>query len=337
MDAKANALRIIRFDRPERITSGPPTFALAYFGCDHEPFEGVGPAGPVGSVWTTVWGCVMRKEQEGVMGFPQFHPLARIEDLRTYDWPDPDDERLSGPIHERAAAFDGRDAFLAGRHRETLWEKAYMLVGMQNIMTYFFTEPAYVREVLRRIMDFNLGIARHYLDAGIEFAELGDDLGTQIGPLLGPDIVAEFLVPEYRRLFELYRGRGVLIGFHSCGRIDSVLETFLDLGVDVLNPIQATANDLDKVRAVTAGRMALAGGVSSATVFAGPPEKIAAEARRRMWQLGRDGGYFCGPDQGLPFPAAHVDALRQTVAEYGRYPLTPPQQGAGQALSEKPL
>ena len=272
MDAKENALRIIRFDSPERIVGGAPLASLAYYGCDHEPFEGVGPEGPAGTVWTTVWGTVMRKEQEGVMGFPQFHPLARVEDLKTYDWPDPDDERLCGVIHERAKEFDTGEVFLAGRHRETLWEKAYMLVGMQDLMTYFFTEPEYVREVLRRIMDFDLGIARHYLDVGIEYAGLGDDLGTQIGPLLGPEIVASFLVGEYRRLFELYKGRGILIGFHSCGCIESVLETFMDLGVDVLNPVQATANDLEKVRAVTAGRMALAGGVSSALVMGGPVE-----------------------------------------------------------------
>ncbi len=321
MDAKANARRIIRFDGPERIVPGPPTYNLAYFGCDHRPFEGVGPDGPVGTVWTTVWGYVMRKEQEGVMGFPQFHPLANVADLRTYQWPDPDDERLCGVIGERAKDFPGGDVFLSGRHRETLWEKAYMLVGMEGLMTYFFTEPEYVREILRRIMDFNLGIARHYLDAGIEYAGLGDDLGTQIGPLLGPEIVGEFLVPQYRRLFELYKSRDVLIGFHSCGCIESVAETFMDLGVDVLNPVQATANDLDKVRALTAGRMALAGGVSSATVMDGPVEKIVAEARRRMWQLGQSGGYFCSSDQGLPFPAAHAEALRETVETYGRYPL----------------
>ena len=192
-------------------------------------------------------------------------------------------------------------------------------------MTYFFTEPGFVREVLRRIMDFNLGIAKHYLAAGVEIADLGDDLGTQSGPLLGPGIVEEFLVPEYCRLFELYKQQKVLIGFHSCGRIDSVLATFLDLGVNVLNPVQATANDLDLVRRTTRGRMALAGGVSSATVFEGPPERIVAEARQRMWQLGREGGYFCGPDQGLPFPQEHVDALHRTVEQYGRYPLAPPE------------
>ncbi len=324
MNARENALRIIRFDRPERVMEGVPTHGVAYLGCNHEGYAGGGHDCPVGTTWTDVWGTVWSKKLEGVMGFPQAHPLAKPENIATYDWPRPDDQRICGRIYEMAKDFDGRDKLLSGSHRETLWEKSYMLVGMESLMQYFFTEPNFARDVLHRIMDFDLSIAKHYLAVGIQYAALGDDLGTQVGPLLGPNILEKFFVPEYRRLFNLYRKHGVLIGFHSCGNIESVLETFMALGVDVLNPVQATANDLDRVRAVTEGRMALQGGVSTATIMAGPPERIVAEVRRRLWQLGRDGGYFCGPDQGLPFPEEHVHALKLAVETYGRYPLQSP-------------
>jgi hypothetical protein len=99
----------------------------------------------------------------------------------------------------------------------------------------------------------------------------------------------------------------------------------MQLGVDVLNPIQATANDLDKIRSLTQGRMALHGGVSTATIIDGPVDYIVKEVRERLWQLGQDGGYFCAPDQGMPFPPAHIDALREAVGKYGRYPLCPPE------------
>ena len=115
----------------------------------------------------------------------------------------------------------------------------------------------------------------------------------------------------------------MLIGFHSCGNIGSVLETFMQLGVNVLNPIQATANDLGKVRGLTQERMALQGGISSALIMEGPMERIVAEVRKRIRQLGREGGYFCGPDQGLPYPQEHLDALHRAIEEYGRYPLAP--------------
>ncbi len=329
MDAKENALRILRFDNPERIVTGLPLHTASYTGCNHESYDGSGGHNcPVGTVWTDVWGTVWKKELPEIMGFPQYHPLARIEDLRAYHWPDPDDERIAGRIYSAARQCPpGR--FLAGSHRETLWEKAYMLVGMERLMEYLFTEPAYAREIFHRIMEHDLAIARHYLAVGIEVAGLGDDLGTQHGPLLGPAIVNEFLVPEYRRLFDLYRSRSVIINFHSCGKIDSMLETFMDLGVNVLNPVQATANDLDHVRRVTHGRMALSGAVSTDTIVRGPIEKIVAEVRLRLWQLGRTGGYFCGPDQGMPFPKEHHQAVLDAVEQYGRYPIEPPPATPG--------
>ena len=321
MTNKENALRIIRFDRPRRVMRSVPTHVLSYTGCNHESLDGSGGhESPVGAVWTDAWGTVWKKELEGVMGFPQRHPLDP-DRLDAYRWLDPDDDRVCGRIHRQAAEFDGSDRFLTGSHRETLWEKSYMLAGMETMMTLIQAEPEKARAIFRRIMDFDLGIARHYLRVGIEVASLGDDLGTQSGPLLGPRIVAEFLVPEYRRLFDLYRSRGVIITFHCCGQLDSVLDVLMDLGVNVLNPVQATANDLDAVRRRTAGRTALEGGVSTRTIIEGPPERIAAEVRQRIRQLGRDGGYFCAPDQGMPFPPAHLKAFEEAVAEYGRYPI----------------
>ncbi|MCL6432549.1 MAG: hypothetical protein K6V36_17080 [Anaerolineae bacterium] len=324
MNAKENALRIIHFDHPERVVTGPPIYELLYYGVNHEGFDGGGHDSPVGTSWTDIWGTGWHKELAGVMGFPRHNPLAETAALKTYQWPDPDDERICQRIYDLAAQRPDRDSFLTGSHRDALWEKAYMLVGMENMMVYFHTEPEFVREVLHRIMDFQIGIARHYLKLGVEMVRLSDDLGTQKGPLLSPRIVQEFLVPEYERLFSLYRERGVLVDFHSCGNVEAFVPVFMRLGVSILNPVQATANDLDKVRSMTRGRMALRGGVSSALLMEGPPERIAREVQQRIWQLGREGGYFCAPDQGLPFPQAHIDALTAAVDEYGRYPLSPP-------------
>jgi uroporphyrinogen decarboxylase len=173
-------------------------------------------------------------------------------------------------------------------------------------------------------MDFQLGIAKHYLRLGVEMVGMSDDLGTQQGALFSPEILQEFFVPEYRRLFDLYRAHGVLINFHSCGHVLPVLDALMDLGVNVLNPVQATANDLDEVRRRTQGRMALQGGVSSGLIMEGPVDRIRDEVRRRLWQLGRNGGYFCTADQGMPWPETHRRAVSEAVEEYGTYPLAAP-------------
>jgi uroporphyrinogen decarboxylase len=330
LSARDNALEIIRFGTPDRVVGGPPCHGIAYTGANHEGYAGGGHDCPVGTEWEDIWGVGFRKRQEGVMGFPIHHPLPDPSALKTYRWPEPDDARIIARVYEQAATHDpNADSFLSGSHRETLWERTYNLVGMEALMVYFHDEPNFVREVLHGVMDFQLGIAKHYIEVGVEIAGLGDDLGTQLGPLLSPALLNEFLVPEYARLFSFYKSRGVPINFHSCGNLDAVLDVFLQLGVDILNPVQASANDLERVRQRTQGKMALQGALSSALIVDGPPDRIVAEVRERMWQLGRDGGYFCGPDQGMPWPEAHIAALWGAVEGCGRYPLSHAREFGG--------
>jgi len=327
MDAKQNALEILRFGRPERVVSGVPTHGLGYRGCNHEGYTGGGHHLPVGSAWADIWGVGWELEHEGVMGFPRGHPLADLPRvLPTFAWPEPGDERICGCIQPQAAAWVPGSSFLCGSHRDTLWEKSYMLVGMADLMCYMHTDPAAVRDLLHGIMDFQLGIARHYLAAGVEMVSMSDDLGTQCGLLLSPETIHEFLVPEYRRLFGLYREHGVWVNFHSCGHIEPLLDLFVDLGVSILNPVQASANDLRRVRAKTQGRLALLGGVSSGLLMDGTPAGIRREVHRELWDLGREGGYFCAPDQSMPFPAENQAAFHAALAEFGTYPIQPFQE-----------
>ena len=322
MNTKEDALRIIRFNNPERVVGGCPTHNIGYRGCNHEGYAGGGHHLPVGSVWRDIWGTEWHREHEGVMGFPRGNPLADLPaTIGHYAWPDPNDERIVRQIYEQARGWKKEETFLCGSHRDTLWEKCYMLVGMENAMCCFHDEPNAMREVLRRIMDFQVGIAKHYLIAGVEMVSLSDDLGTQCGLLLSPELIHDFLLPEYERLFALYKPRQVLVNFHSCGHIEPVLDVFMGLGVDILNPVQATANDLALVRRKTAGHMALQGGISSGLIASGPPSAIREEVRHRIGELGRNGGYFCAPDQGMPWPEAHIQAVYDAVREFGVYPL----------------
>jgi hypothetical protein len=306
MDLAANARAIIGFGRPERVLTGIPGHQLKYFGCDHESWDGGGHHLPVGSSWTDIWGTRWDREHDGVMGFPRGNPLADLPAaLKTYRWPDPDDERLCGPIHRQAAAGRACPGLLGGSHRDTLWERAYMLVGMENLMVFIREEPGAVAELLERIMDFQLGIARHYLAAGIACAHLGDDLGTQRSLLVSPTFLRRTLLPQYRRLTGLYRAHGVLVGFHSCGHILPAVEDFIGMGVDVLNPVQANANDLGACRRYSARLL----------VFADSASLRSSLCRIRENRLFAQGGQ--GP------PSTPVAYLRQAPSR-----AAPPHPGA---------
>lgn len=322
MTKKENARRILTFDQPERIVTGMPVHNMFYRGCNQESLDGtMGHDSPVGSRWRDVWGVVWEKRQPGIMGFPVEHPIDDVSKVDTYVWPDPEDPRICAQIDQMAHAKTDPDTFLCGNHRNLLLEEAEVLVGMEELMTWFFDEPEALRALFARYMDFQLAIARHYLSLGVEVITCSEDLGTQISTLVSPKMFDTFLAPEYDRLFSLYRAHGVLIEFHSCGHIEPFLERFIDLGIHILNPIQGTANNLETVRRVTQGRIALHGGVRSDILLEGSAEDIERETRACMRILGRDGGYFCDMDQVMDYKPESLQVMRDTIERYGRYPL----------------
>ncbi|MFA6691921.1 MAG: uroporphyrinogen decarboxylase family protein, partial [Saccharofermentanales bacterium] len=161
--------------------------------------------------------------------------------------------------------------------------------------------------------------ARHYLNIGIETAGFSDDLGTQNSLILSPAIIHDFLLPEYARLFSLYKEKNVIINFHSCGHIEPLIDMFIGLGVDVLNPVQSTANDLRSVAAKVRNRLAVQGAISTDLIMQGTKEGIRSEVKRAISLLGEDGGYFCSPDQYMPFPETQMEIFNEAVYEFGSY------------------
>jgi len=319
MDEKTNFFRLVRRDNPEFIPWRIPAAGLHYYGCnpdDSRP-EGAG----IGSRWTDIWNVTWDWELEGVMPFPKNPPLAERGALDAYAWPDPHSPEISGCLRTQFEAIVDRDAkVLAASHRSTLFERAWKLMGMDTLMVAMLIDRPWAEAVLDGLTEFALGIAEEYLAYDPDFVGMGDDLGTQRGPLVNPELVRELLVPRYRRIIDFYRERkpGIVISLHSCGQVTEFLDDFIDLGIDVLNPIQARANDLGEMRRRTQGRMTLEGGVDTAVMAHGTPEEVRAEVRTRIEQLGREGEYICHPDQAMPFPEENRQALQETVQEYGR-------------------
>lgn len=324
-NTKSNALKIIRYNQPERIQVNVPMGIVAYLGCNHEGYTGGLHNGfHSDETWQDIWGTTWRLFVDTISEMPVAHPLADGKDaLNKYHWPDPHDERLVSKIAIDVQNIQDRDSiFLTGFHRDLLWEKACMLAGMDNIMIWFKTEPQLVRDIFRRIMDFQIEISQYYLDVGVEMVKFGDDLGGQTNSLFSHAIFEEFIYPEYKRIFDLYSKKNVMIYFHSCGKVERFLDDFIHLGVNILNPVQATANNLDLVRERTNNKIALEGGVNSSIVMHGNEGEVEKEVLMRMGQLGGSGGYFCKPDQTMPYPKRNLLALEKTVEQYGKYPLS---------------
>ena len=158
-------------------------------------------------------------------------------------------------------------------------------------------------------------------ELGVDGVNFSEDLGHQGGLMVSPRLFREFFVPEYRRCFVPLVKEGKMIDFHSCGRVQDVVEDLASLGVAILNPVQARANDLALMKKKSLGKIALQGGIDSHLLMLGPVTKIEEEVERVMTILAPGGGYIVGPDQSMPFPPENIEALWRKALTLGKYPI----------------
>jgi uroporphyrinogen decarboxylase len=277
----------------------------------------------MGERGTDHWGVTWEYELEEYLPMVSDHPLKAPQDMDHYCPPEPV-FRLKQTTEEMLASTD-RDRFLFwGFHPTILFERAWFLMGMDNLMVAMITEQERVRHLFGQIMDYQVAIARQYVQCDIDGIFLGDDYGTQQALIMAPGLWREFIKPQIARLTEVYKRAGKWIMFHSCGHITEILDDLIEIGVDIINPCQARANDLAEWGERFSGRVVFNGGVDTQfTMMLGTPEQVRKETVLRIAQLGRDprGGLLLWADQNMPYPAENEQALREVIVEHGVYPL----------------
>ncbi len=310
MNARENYLEAIRFGRPEYVPRGcePVWFGLQLegnFRCED---------------WTDAWGVGWEVGIEGTVPFPKRNPLPSLDRLEDYVFPDPSDLVLTEAAADGLAAVDRGRQLVSGQLTYLLFERAWAVMGMDNFLTALLTHPAEAHEFLHGIADYARRAFDRYLELGVDAVGCSEDLGSQRALMVSPRMFREFLLPEYVHCFGNALREGKIVHFHSCGCVDAIAGDLAGIGITVLNPIQARANNLAKLKADTVGRMALDGGIDTAVLARGTPADVRAEVARVMGILKPGGGYVCAPDQSIPgIPQENMDALWETARELGKY------------------
>jgi uroporphyrinogen decarboxylase len=269
------------------------------------------PAGQ--TAWCDTWGVGWRKESPNpeLLPMPVEHPLdTHSEGLDRYAWPDARDPQLFADLVNRRHASNH---LLIGEHPFALYERAWLLAGMQHLLEAMAESPGWVNDLFARIGEFEASVAEQYIRMGVEAAWISDDYGMKSGLMFSPAMWREFVRPHLQRVIDLYRNAGALVILHSCGNIEELVSDFLELGVHVLDPLQPTCNRLDMIRAQTMGRICLCGGIESSVLLGGDTARTLASTSERIEQLGKAGGYIVGPDDEWRFPESTHTAMLSAV------------------------
>lgn len=247
------------------------------------------------------------------------YPMKTVNDLEDFQFPDPS---VPDRFEQVRKEIDKEDVLTAGGHPACLFHRAWTLLSMDVFFLEIALYPDKIKELLRCISDFQIEMAKQYIAAGVEMGRISDDWGSQEALMISPAMWREFIKPELKRIVDTYKDGGCFVQVHSCGHVEEIVGDLVELGVDVLNPIQARANDLPMLKANYGDRICFAGGVDSHQVLMlGTREDVAEATKDAIRVMGPGGGYIVGPDQGMPFPQENIQALLDAAREYGKYPL----------------
>lgn len=278
-----------------------------------------------GSVSRTVFGV----ERNGIgYGQPRSHPLAgaSLRELHEYPWPDPAWVEVSG-IRATARQWGGRYAILGGEW-SPFWHDAIDLIGMEVLYFKMFDEPEFVDALLGRIVDFYFEASRKAFDAAadaIDIFFIGNDFGSQAGPLLSPAQFDRFIQPHLRRLIDLGHAYRLKVQLHCCGGIEPLIASMIDAGLDGLHAIQPSCRgmDLATLKAMYGGRVLLNGAIDSQHVLIeGTPATVREGTRRVLEIMMPGGGYVAGASHDWILeetPLENVLAMFDAIGEFGGY------------------
>ena len=270
--------------------------------------------------WRDDWGIDWKVGLAGTVPFPKGNPLPSLDRLDDYHMPDPDDLVLTEQARSGLAHVDRGERLVSGHLFYLLFERAWPIMGMEGFLTALHTHPEEAHALCHGIADYARRVFDRYLELGVDAVSFTEDLGSQRALMISPQMFRDFFLPEYEYCFENVLKAGKLINFHSCGCIDAIAEDLAGIGVTILNPLQARANDLDKVKQKTAGKLALQGAIDTALLAGGTPQEVRDEVASVMEILKPGGGYICGPDQTIPgIPDENMRALWETATDIGRY------------------
>jgi uroporphyrinogen decarboxylase len=213
--------------------------------------------------------------------------------LRGYRFPDPLDRRFFRDIPEKLAAYG--DRFRVFQIGFSLYERAWTLRGMQNLLIDFIDNPGFVRELLNAIADYNIAQVNGALRYEIDGVYFGDDWGQQHGLQMGPKIWREFILPVIRRMYSAVRREGRYVFIHSCGDVDELFPELIEAGVNCFNPFQPEVMDVFELMEAYRGRLSFLGGLSTQrTLPYGSSEDVKRETLKLL-EHGRKGSYIFAP------------------------------------------
>lgn len=252
--------------------------------------------------YTCEWGCKWKYFINATGRHPEIvvHPLEHDEDgslTKQYQIPDPYNEARYADSKAFIQKY-GRDFWILGSIPCSIFEASWYLRGMQRFMEDMYLNKDYANGLMDKVMEFPLVAGKKLIDLGVDMLWLGDDVGMQRGMMMSPDIWREYLKPRMAFLIAEFKKRNpeIKVAYHSCGDVQKIIPELIEIGLDVLNPIQPLAMNPAVIKESYGDRLCFWGSMDVQwTLPNGTKEDIWNEVKIRMQTIGKNGGLILSP------------------------------------------
>lgn len=230
-------------------------------------------------------------------------------------------------IREDAVQFQRRYAILGGDW-SPFFHDAIDLLGFETLFVRMHRDAAFVDAVLKHIVDYYAEVSRRIFEAAgdaIDIFFIGNDFGTQMGPMMSQAVFQRFMLPHLARLVDLGHAYGLKVMLHCCGGFAQLIPCMIEIGLDGLHAIQPSCRgmDLRTLKERFGSRILFNGAVDSQHVLIeGTPETVRARTREVLEIMKPGGGYVAGASHDYILeetPVENVLAMFDAIAEFGRY------------------
>lgn len=243
-------------------------------------------------VFKVVWDRSIDKDIGNITGEVLPEPS-----LKGFLFPDPLDARFYSSIESECQKKP--ELFRVFQIGFSLYERAWSLRGIENLLLDFIENPKFAHELMDAICDYNMAQIEKALTFDIDAVYFGDDWGQQHGLIMGYDRWKEFIFPRLDRMYRRVRQAGRYVMIHSCGDVDELFDDLISIGLNCFNPFQPEVMDVFAILPRYSGRLAFHGGLSiQKTLPYGTRDDVISESRRLI-KLGQDGGYIFSPSHSV--------------------------------------
>ncbi len=281
------------------------------------------------------WG-IGQKEVGPDAWYPAIHPLCEAETLEaldTYPWPDMRDPyRFEDAIHQaRRLHAEGKYAILGVPWLMFPLERAFALQGLDRFLYHLAANTDFALALLQKTTALCKELMEGFLCAigkYIDLIKVGDDLGMQDRLLISPQMYRRLIKPFHADYIAFIKAKtSAKIFFHSDGDVFDIIDDFVEIGIDVLNPIQTSAGkmaNLAELKKRYGKHLCFCGGIDTQRLLPrATPEQVRQEVRNVIRTLAPGGGYMLAAVHTIPAetPPENILAMVDAAEAYGRYPL----------------